>query len=939
MGLEGVVKARPRMNNLKLVVTLFALLSGIRTATAKSPATPQFARDVAPILNKYCAGCHNADDQEGGLSLESFLGVQQGGEQGPSVLPGQADSSRLIRMLTGAAEPKMPPEDNEAPTAEEVELLRAWINNGARGPDGHELAQHDLITPVITSQRVGDLPISDLAYSPNGEVLAIARFRAVEIRSGDGKSVINKLTGHSGKVNAVQFTADGRYLLAASGISGLFGEVRIWDVATWTLAQSLSGHRDTLYAAVPSPDGRWLATAGYDRLIILWDLSAGKQIRTFSGHNGAVFDLAFSPDSTVLASASADQTVKLWHVATGDRLDTLSQPLKEQYTVAFAPDGLSVVAAGVDNRLRAWDFVSRDRPRINPIRLARFAHEGSIVDLQFSTDGTRLVTAAEDRSIKVWDTTEFNEIRLIDGQSDLPSAVAVVPNGDRFAVGRLDGSLEVYPMAGPSTKESTASINESVSQKPIVEIAALTEIVESEPNDLPEQARMVSLPCQIQGAIDPIGDADSDRDLFRFSSRAGQIWIVEVDAARSKSPLDSLVEILDEEGRPVLRALLQAVRDSYVEFRGGSSEQTGVRLHNWEEMELNDLLYRKGEINKLFRMPRGPDSDILMYASGGKRRCYLDTTATVYALHEPCYIVRRIQPDETVVPNGLPVFPIYFENDDDASRKLGNDSRLTFVTPADGEYLVRIRDLRGDGGPEFKYRMTIRPPDPNYHVTVHNIDLTVSPGSGKAFRVSVERIDGFDGAVRIDFDEQPAGFHVTSPIVIQAGHDEAFGMVFAEPGAPKSPKPNNATIRVSSTVTIGDVLISRTANSLGQVKLGDKPKIRVHVTRTDEPIETAQSMSPMELTIAPGETITADLHIERLDFDERVTFEARNLPHGVIIDHIGLNGVLIPEGQTTRTIFLSCAEWVPETTRTFFLRSNEAGNQTSRPLTLHVRRP
>ena len=48
--------------------------------------------------------------------------------------------------------------------------------------------------------------------------------------------------------------------------------------------------------------------------------------------------------------------------------------------------------------------------------------------------------------------------------------------------------------------------------------------------------------------------------------------------------------------------------------------------------------------------------------------------------------------------NGLPVLTLYFENDDDAQRKLGKDSRLTFVAPADGTYFIRITDVRGFSG-------------------------------------------------------------------------------------------------------------------------------------------------------------------------------------------------------------------------------------------------
>ena len=70
-------------------------------------------------------------------------------------------------------------------------------------------------------------------------------------------------------------------------------------------------------------------------------------------------------------------------------MDTLPQPLKDEYCCAFSPDGQSIVAAGADNNIRVWQFVSRDKPEINPMVIARFAHEGPIVRLAFTPDGSQ----------------------------------------------------------------------------------------------------------------------------------------------------------------------------------------------------------------------------------------------------------------------------------------------------------------------------------------------------------------------------------------------------------------------------------------------------------------------------------------------------------------------------------------------------------------------
>ena len=130
---------------------------------------------------KYCTGCHNPEDREGDLSLATFSDVAQGLESGPLVLPGQPESSRLIRVLTGAAEPQMPPEDedNKAPTEQEIAVLRAWIESGARGPEGDESLRR-LITPKLEPRYPDPTPtITAVAISPDDQQLVLAQDEAL----------------------------------------------------------------------------------------------------------------------------------------------------------------------------------------------------------------------------------------------------------------------------------------------------------------------------------------------------------------------------------------------------------------------------------------------------------------------------------------------------------------------------------------------------------------------------------------------------------------------------------------------------------------------------------------------------------------------------------------------------------------------------------------
>src|SRR3954452_14483382 len=96
-----------------------------------SAQAPSYSKQVQPFFTRYCVECHNAKEPEGGLSLESYKLLMEGGRKGAVLVPGKPELSRMVRMVEGKLKPTMPPRKSKQPTPAEVAMLRAWVAAGA----------------------------------------------------------------------------------------------------------------------------------------------------------------------------------------------------------------------------------------------------------------------------------------------------------------------------------------------------------------------------------------------------------------------------------------------------------------------------------------------------------------------------------------------------------------------------------------------------------------------------------------------------------------------------------------------------------------------------------------------------------------------------------------------------------------------------------------
>ena len=142
-----------------------------------------------------------------------------------------------------------------------------------------------------------------------------------------------------GRISTIAYSPDGNLLAVGTYIG-----VWIYDVHTGAELDLLTGHTAEIESLAFSPDGNTLASGGRwgDDTIQLWDVATWQRKATLTGHTSRITDMAFSPDGTILASGSGDKTVRLWNARTGQHKSTLTGHTRSVYSVAFSPDGYTL---------------------------------------------------------------------------------------------------------------------------------------------------------------------------------------------------------------------------------------------------------------------------------------------------------------------------------------------------------------------------------------------------------------------------------------------------------------------------------------------------------------------------------------------------------------------------------------------------------------------
>ncbi len=407
-----------------------------------------FESEILPILKGNCLACHNQTKGKADLVLETPQTILKGGESGPAVVPGKSSESLLFKAASHQQKPAMPPKDNKVNavdlTAEQLGLLKLWIDQGAKGEVRASAPVDWQPLPEVVN------PIFAVALTLDGQFAACGRGNQIFVYHIPSAQLAQRLVdpqlspgntnlaesqrsihpaAHLDLVHSLAFSRDGN-LLASGG----YREVKLWRRPRNVVQSQLQlGSNDLVRGSAFSKDGKWFAAADAKDGIKLVEVTSGteKQLGAiapgtdasgFSGNDSLIASrstntvcLRFSRDGGHLFAATSGDTLRIWTIPAGNLIVLTNLGMAE----LTALEGLdSLLATGdSEGNVRLWRLPDETNKMF--VLAKEFnRHKGAITclesiptTLQRSNAAALIASGSSDGTIRIWDSLSGETVR------------------------------------------------------------------------------------------------------------------------------------------------------------------------------------------------------------------------------------------------------------------------------------------------------------------------------------------------------------------------------------------------------------------------------------------------------------------------------------------------------------------------------------------------
>ncbi|KAF5097140.1 hypothetical protein DV451_003953 [Geotrichum candidum] len=352
----------------------------------------------------------------------------------------------------------------------DVQLILAGGENGSTSVWDYKTAKKVLETNHRDPHSAEETGVSDIIYKGGdiGLLLTILTDETLlELDLSKDLDIKRRISGNHGEIIDCTYVGEDESYLAIATNSP---EVRIlkWGSLEHSV---LAGHTDIVMAIDRSVDGRWLATAGKDRLVMLWDLQplfdgTGEAIchSTYTGHADAVTAIALSRTLTsgppeFIITGSNDLTIKRWTIPrkdgeVGKAAYTRKAHEKEINAIDVSPDNKLFTSSSQDRLVKVWDLQSGES--IGVLK----GHKRSVWSVKFSHFDKVIATGSGDKTVKLWSLNDFSCLKTFEGHTNSVLKVAFTTRGQQIVSAGGDGLVKIWNVKSDGECASTLDNHE-----------------------------------------------------------------------------------------------------------------------------------------------------------------------------------------------------------------------------------------------------------------------------------------------------------------------------------------------------------------------------------------------------------------------------------------------------------------------------------------------
>jgi WD40 repeat protein len=431
--------------------------TGVAIAADAPAEKVTFKDHVLPIFRAKCGSCHSGNDRKGGLILDDYAGMMQGGSSGGSVETGDPGSSYLWSLVTHESEPKMPPNADKLPEAE-LALIKKWIEGGLLETSSStavmskkpSLAKVEIVPGqrpaevALPGRYLGDPTlvtsstnaVTALAVSPWAPIGAVSGHRQVALFHTQTLNILGVLPFPEGQPEVIRFSSLGDLLLVGGGRGGALGKVVVFDVRTGERRVEIGAEYDTVLSADISPDQSLVALGGPKRMLRVYSTATGELLYEKKKHTDWITSVKFSPDGVLLASGDRSNGLVVWEAHTGQIFYDLLGHKGSINDISWRPDSNVVASASEDGNIKLWDMN-------NGAEIKNWgAHGGGVQSLDYTRDG-QLVSVGRDNVARLWNG-DGNKVRDFGGPREIGMEVAYDSETKRVLAGDWTGTVILW---------------------------------------------------------------------------------------------------------------------------------------------------------------------------------------------------------------------------------------------------------------------------------------------------------------------------------------------------------------------------------------------------------------------------------------------------------------------------------------------------------------